>query len=88
MVNSEKGVRETWGTIPLGEIACEGAYVSKETGRLYQIPASAIQEGHSPLFNVLGPTGDEQVIRLSNNPFMPIDKLRLLASQANVEPRF
>lgn len=73
---------------PLSQISPEGAYVSRETGRLYQIPQSALKEGHSPVFNVLGPGGDEVVVRLSSNPFSPIEKLRFLASQANVEPRF
>ncbi|MBI3098240.1 MAG: hypothetical protein HYY93_08375 [Planctomycetes bacterium] len=75
-------------TLPFNEVSCEGAYVSKETGRLYQIPASAIEQGHSPRVNVLGPGGEETLVRLSTNPFMPIDRLRTLASQANIEPRF
>lgn len=77
-----------WLVTPLSQINAEGAYVSRETGRLYQITSAAIQEGHSPSFNVLGPAGDEMVVRLSTNPYTPIEKLRLLASQANVEPRF
>lgn len=77
-----------WAILPLSQIKEEGAYVSKETGRLYQIPKCAIQEGLSPLFSVRGPAGDEMVVRLTANPFTPVERLRLLASQANVEPQF
>ncbi len=75
-------------TIPFNEINSEGAYVANETGRLYQIPDAALQEGHSPMFSVLGPEGDERVTRLSTDPCTPIQKLRLLASQANIQPKF
>lgn len=73
---------------PLSHIHCEGSYVSTETGRLFQIPASALIEGRTPCFSVLGPRGDEIVVRLSTNPYAPVEKLRILASQANVEPSF
>ena len=73
---------------PISHIDCEGAYISKETGRLFLIPVSALIEGRTPCFNVVGPRGEEMVIRLSTNPYAPVEKLRVLASQANVDPSF
>lgn len=74
--------------MPWTEIRDPGAYVSSDSGRLFRIPESALKEGHSPLIEVVGPKGEEVVTRLSTNPYTPIDKLRLLSADANVEPKF
>jgi hypothetical protein len=69
-------------------ISGPGAYVSCETGHLYRIPPVALAEGHSPVIQVLGPEGEEMVACLSPNPYAPVAKLRLLAADADIEPRF
>lgn len=73
---------------PWDSISEPGAYVSCDTGRLYRVPPTALLEGHSPVIQILGPQGEETVTCLSNNPYTPVDKLRLMAADANIEPRF
>jgi hypothetical protein len=73
---------------PWESISEPGAYVSCETGRLYRIPSVALAEGHSPVIQILGPQGEEMVTCLSTNPYTPVAKLRLLAADADIEPRF
>ena len=74
--------------MPWNEIREPGAYVSSDSGRLYRIPDSALKEGHSPLIEVVGPSGEEMVTCVSKNPYTPIEKLRMLSSDANIEPTF
>ena len=74
--------------IPWNEIRDPGAYVSADTGRLFRIPELALKAGHSPLIDVMGPNGEETVTCVSTNAYTPIDKLRLLAADANIEPQF
>lgn len=74
--------------MPWNEIREPGAYVSSDSGRLYRIPDSALKEGHSPLIEVVGPAGEEMVTCVSKNPYTPIEKLRMLTSDANIEPSF
>lgn len=73
---------------PWDSISEPGAYVSCDTGRLYRVPSTALAEGHSPVIQILGPQGEEMVTCLSPNPYSPVEKLRLLAADANIEPRF
>jgi hypothetical protein len=75
-------------TIPWDAIKEPGAYVSCDTGRLYRVPPQGLSPSHSPLIQVLGPQGKEKVTCLSDNPDTPVDKLRLVAADANIEPRF
>ena len=74
--------------VPWTEIHEPGAYVSNETGILFRIPESALKPGHSPLIDVVGAKGEEMVTCISKDPFTPIDKLRLLSSDANIQPTF
>ena len=74
--------------IPWSEIREPGSYVSAQTGRLFRIPDTALKEGHSPIIDVMGPNGEEIVTCVSTNAYTPIDKLRLLAADANIQPQF
>ncbi len=73
---------------PLSQVHLEGSYVSSATGRLYQIPWTALEGGRAPELDGAAPNGDEVVVRLSSNPFASFEKLRYLCAQVNVEPRF
>ena len=70
------------------DISQPGAYVSISTGRLYRLPAMALKEGHSPVIDIVCRQGPETVVCLSANPYTPIEKLRLICADADIEPNF
>jgi hypothetical protein len=70
------------------DISQPGAYVSISTGKLYRVPALALKEGHSPVIDIVNRQGPETVVCLSTNPYTPIEKLRLLCADADIEPNF
>ena len=88
MAEQKRTTGKQFTTLPFSQINREGAYVSTQTGRLFRVPPSAIKEGHSPIIEVWGPEGEEMVTFITNNPFTPIEKLRFLAAEANIEPTF
>jgi hypothetical protein len=73
---------------PWDAIEGPGSYVSCDTGHLIRVPPAAFAEGSSPSIEILGPDGGERVLCLSNNPYEPVEKLRLLAADADVAPCF
>ncbi len=64
-----------------------GAYVCNWSGHLLRVPDDAITTGRSPMINILGP--DELfVTKISENPFLPVTKARLMASNHDVAVNF
>ena len=77
-----------FGITPWSQINQPGCYVSQNTGRLYRVPQNGLKEGHSPVIDIVGTGGEEMVVRLTDNPYTPIDALRLLAADADIQPNF
>ena len=75
-------------TIPWNFIKEPGAYVCNDTGRLFRVPPAALLEGHSPVISIAGPVGEDYVTCLSSNPYTPIDKLRQVCADMNINPQF
>jgi hypothetical protein len=73
----------TWGDLP-----GPGAWISRRTGRLYRVPASALEYGYGPVIPILGPDGEEIVTRLSDDAYEPVANLRRLAAEASIAPAF
>lgn len=73
---------------PLSDIHEPGAYVSCETGTLVRVPEASLREDPHARVELLGPIGEEQVVRISTNPNEPIGQLRLLAERENLHPNF
>ena len=73
--------------MPFESINEPGTYVYNWSGHLLRVPDDAVTPGRSPLINMLGP---EQlfVTRISENPFAPVTKCRLLASNLDVAVNF
>ena len=74
--------------VPWNEVHEPGAYVSTESGRLFRISKSIPREVHSPAIDVVAPRGEEMVRCISTNPYTPIEKVRQLALEANIQPKF
>ena len=87
MTEKKRGMSKQFATLPWSDISKEGAYVS-QTGVLFRIPSAGIKEGHSPIIDVAGPLESETLTFISPNPFTPVEKLRFLSAEANIEPNF
>ncbi|MCW8130016.1 MAG: hypothetical protein KIS92_06650 [Planctomycetota bacterium] len=88
MPNRRPTEESTRQPFPLSDIHEPGAYVSCETGTLVRVPESSLREDPHARVELLGPIGEEQVVRISTNPNAPIGQLRMLAERVNVHPNF
>ncbi len=84
--NSESQPRGTsiW---EFGQIQTPGAYVFHTTGHLLRVPDDALAPGRSPLVEILA-RAPMFVTKISENPYIPITKARLLASDRNLAVNF
>ena len=74
-------------TMPFDQISDPGAYVCNWSGHLLRVPDDSIAPGRSPLINIVGP-GEMFVTKISENPFIPLTKARLMASNYDVAVNF
>ena len=73
--------------IPFDAINEPGAYVCNWSGHLLRVPQDGIAPGRSPMLNLIGPE-PLFVTKISNDPFVPITKARLLASNWDEQVNF
>ena len=64
-----------------------GCYVSIETGRLLRIPPDALAFGRSPLIEIVGEK-PWVVMKISNDPFMPLSRARMSAADFDLPVNF
>jgi hypothetical protein len=64
-----------------------GFYVSRLTGNGYRVPAEALIKGASPVIEQVS-ARPSRLVRLSENPFIPLIKARNLAANCDIEPNF
>ncbi len=73
--------------LPLDEVKGPGTYYTRATGGICRIPEEALKADHSPAFEILV-DGDNRVVKLSDDPFIPLSKARLIAADADLEVNF
>ena len=77
-----------YGTqIPFGAINEPGCYICNWSGHLLRVPDDAIKPGRSPVINMVG-CDQLFVTRISNDPFVPVTKARMLAANCDVTVNF
>jgi len=64
-----------------------GFYVSRATGNGYRVPAEALIKGASPVIEQVS-AQPSRLVKLSDNPYIPLIKARHLAANYNIEPNF
>jgi hypothetical protein len=69
------------------EINQAGAYVSRETGRLFRIPKEALAPGASPLIHQESRESDK-FVKVSDDPDVPSLKAKMVAAENNIQPNF
>ena len=65
--------------VPFEGINDPGTYFCNWSGHLLRVPDDAVKQGRSPVIEIIGkePT---YVTKLSDDPFIPITKARMLAA--------
>lgn len=74
-------------TIPWDNINEPGTYVCNWSGHLLRVPDDGVTPGRSPLVSVIGHE-PLFVTKISNDPFIPLTKARLLASNFDIMVNF
>ncbi len=74
-------------TVPFSSICEPGCYVCNWSGHLVRVPEDGVAAGRSPLINIVGPE-PLFVTKISDNPYIPVTKARLLACNADCNVNF
>ncbi len=73
--------------IPFEAINQPGCYICNWSGHLLRVPEDGVAPGRSPLLSIIG----QQplfVTKISDNPFIPVTKARMLAANCDVAVNF
>jgi hypothetical protein len=86
---TEAAYKATGGfnTIPFQSISEPGTYICNWSGHLLRVPEDGVAPGRSPLVNIIG-NEPLFVTKLSSDPYIPVTKARLLASNFDVWVNF
>ncbi len=73
--------------IPFDGIQEPGTYVFNQTGHLLRVPEDGVAQGRSPLLSIMA---DETVFttKISEDPYIPVTKARLIAANHDVPVNF
>ena len=64
-----------------------GAYVEEGSGDLFRVPQETLMTGASPIISRVS-NGASRLVRVSDNPAVPLVKARMVAADHNIEPNF
>ena len=73
--------------IPYQAINEPGCYINNWSGHLLRVPEDCIKPGRSPVMEILG-TDPLFVTKISNDPYLPLTKARMLAADCDVIVNF
>ena len=74
-------------TVPFDKINDPGCYVCNWSGHLLRVPDDGVAPGRSPLINVIGKE-PLVVTKISDNPFIPLTKARMVACNLDIAVNF
>jgi len=83
----EKETRHFGATIPFEKITEPGTYFCNWSGHLVRIPEEAVRQGRSPIVEFLGKE-TIYATKLSDDPYVPITKARMLAADLDHSVNF
>ena len=73
--------------VPFDCIQDPGCYICNWSGHLMRVPEDGVAAGRSPLINIIG-NEPLFVTKLSDNPFIPLTKAKLIASNFDCNVNF
>jgi hypothetical protein len=65
--------------IPFEKLTEPGTYFCNWSGHLMRVPEDAVRQGRSPVIEIIGPE-TMIVTKLSDDPFIPLTKARMIAA--------
>ncbi len=74
-------------TVPWDKITEYGTYVCNWSGHLLRVPEDGVISGRSPVMNIVG-YEPLFVTKISDDPYIPLTKARLLASNYDIRVNF
>jgi len=74
-------------TGPFEGINSPGCYICNWSGHLLRVPQDGVAPGQWPWLNMVG-NDPLFVTKISDNPYLPVTKARLLAANFNVNANF
>ena len=74
-------------TVPFDSICEPGCYVCNWSGHLMRVPEDGVAPGRSPLINIVG-TDRLFVTKISDNPYIPVTKAKMLACNFDLNVNF
>ena len=74
-------------TVPFASISTPGCYVCNWSGHLLRVPEDGVAPGRSPLLNIVGPD-TLFVTKISDNPYIPVTKAKMLACNFDLNVNF
>jgi hypothetical protein len=84
---TERKISPSHPEVSWGDLEAPGFYVSRASGNGYRVPAEALIKGASPVIQQVS-AQPSRLVKLSDNPFIPLIKARNLAANYNIEPNF
>ena len=76
-----------WTKVPFDAINEPGCYICNWSGHLLRVPEDGVAPGRSPLINVIGPE-PLYVTKISDNPYIPLTKARMVACNYDMKVNF
>ena len=73
--------------LPFDDLNECGTYISEWSGHLIRVPEDGVKAGRSPVIEILG-KNPMYVVKLSDNPFLPVTKARMLAADLDLSINF
>ena len=74
-------------TIPFDSVHEPGCYICNWSGHLLRVPEDGVAAGRSPLVGMIG-TEPLFVTKVSDNPFIPLTKAKMVASNLDCAVNF
>ena len=84
---TREGAASFGTTIPFESIQEPGCYVCNWTGHLLRVPEDGVAAGRSPLINIIG-NDTLFVTKISDNPYIPLTKAKMVASNIDCNVNF
>lgn len=84
---SSEGASSAADQLIFGNLSEAGTYLCNGTGHLYRVPEDAVKIGRSPVIEILG---KEPIVvtKLSDDPFLTINKARMIAANLDLGINF
>ena len=73
--------------VPFESISEPGCYIFNWSGHLLRVPEDGVKPGRSPLLTIAS-AETLFVTKISNNPYVPLSKARMLAADCDVTVNF